>query len=174
MNDLKPMVALNVYLTPEFRRQILSEVLEQKDALNPETHTKLFSFLKDKLKVPGFRSPLNAPKALTIRAMEGLFEKDSHFIASILMSWTELLQSKTSKLDALLQSLGFSVRGTDEDYTDHENSFMVGWPVDVSYDTLYSKAIAQVNALDLSSDELALVTIWKTGALPGEFGSEAN
>lgn len=174
MNELKPMVSLNVYLTPEFRRQILSEVLEQKDALNPETRTKLFTFLKEKLKVPGFRSSLIAPKALTIRAMEGLFEKDSYFIGSVLTSWMELIHSKTDKLNPLLQSLGFKLREPGGEFEDPENSFVIDWPSDVTYETLFSKAKEQVKGLELTSDELALATIWKTGTLPGEFGTESN
>ena len=174
MTELKPMVALNVYLTPEFRRQILSEVLEQKDALNPETRTKLFSILKDKLKVSGFRSFNNAPKSLTVRAMESLFEKDSNFISAVLTAWTELNQSKTKHLYSLLKSLGFAVRAADAEYSDSENSFLVGWPADVTYETLYKTANEQDKAFRLSSDELALFTIWKTGLLPGEFSSETN
>ena len=174
MNELKPMVALNVYLTPEFRRQILSEVLERKEALNPETRKELFSILKDKLKVAGFRSYINAPKGLTIRAMESLFEKDSNFISVVLTSWTELIQSKTNQLDSMLESSGFKLRATDDVYTDPENSFLIGWPAYVTYDTLFTKAKEQVKATQLSSDELALMTIWKTGTLPGEFESETN
>ena len=173
MTELKPMVALNVYLTPEFRRQVLSDVLEQKDALNPETRTALFSILKDKLKVAGFRSFINAPKVLTLRAMESLFEKDSNFVASLLTSWTELIQAKTNQLDSLLESLGFTIRAEDAEYSDPENSFMVGWPADVTYESLFVNANER-KALQLSSDELALLTIWKTGLLPGEFSSETN
>ena len=174
MTELKPMGALNVYLTPEFRKQVLSDVLEQKDALNPETRKQLFSILKDKLKISGFRSFINAPKGLTIRAMEGLFEKDSSFISSVLVSWAELAEAKTNTVNALLESLGFKLRTTDEAYADPDNSFSDGWPVGVTYESLFSKAIEHDKAFPLSSDELALLTIWKTGTLPGEFASETT
>ena len=174
MSELQPMVALNVYLTPEFRRQVLSNVLEQKDALNPETRKQLFSILKDKLKISGFRSFVNAPKGLTVRAMESLFEKDSSFIASVLVSWAELAEAKTTQVNPMLQSLGFNLQASEEAYADTENCFSIGWPVGVTFESLYNKATELDKAFPLSSDELALLTIWKTGTLPGEFASETT
>ena len=55
MEELKPMVALNVYLTPEFRKQILVELIDRKETLNPEIRSTLFSAIKEKNKVPGLK-----------------------------------------------------------------------------------------------------------------------
>jgi len=171
MTEQKPLVALNVYLTSEFRRQILSEVLDQKNALNSDTRTRFLNFFKEKLKVPGFRNSTNAPKAKLIKATEALFEKDSNFISAVLNAWTELIQSKTIGLDHVLQNLGFDLKMTDTSYSEHDSSFEVGWPKAINYESLFTKVTQQLKAFELNSDELAMVTIWKTGKLPGDFES---
>ena len=70
MNSLLPLISLNVFLLPDFRREILTTVLNQKDNLSPEIKQEFRQAIKEFVKISGFRNPLAAPQALQVRAME--------------------------------------------------------------------------------------------------------
>lgn len=171
MNELQPMVALNVYMTPEFRRQLLSEVLKRLGTLEPTTRDQLASYIKEKIKVSGFRNSLNAPIGLTLRSMETLFENDSNFDSYVLAAWMELFGQQTNVISEFLPKLGFTMISQVEQRNNPEKSFAVGWPKGITYDSLFLSMKEKINDLVLNKDELALITIMLTGRLPGEFAS---
>lgn len=167
MEELKPMVALNVYLTPEFRKQILFELIDRKETLNPEIRSILFSAIKEKNKVPGFRNSFLAPKGLFYQGLEKVFEKDSKFVSIVMNAWQSLKMEQFIPVFYSLEKLGFDVSEPAKTYEDPERCFKSGWPPGVNYERLHANAVEQLKSEKISSDEIALMTVLTTGILPG-------
>jgi len=166
MNSLLPLISLNVFLLPDFRREILTTVLNQKDDLSPEIKQELRQAIKEFVKISGFRNPLAAPQALQVRAMESPFEKESRFVKAILSSWADINSDLQAKVQAVLPELGFEPNDQAPLYHDPENAFAVGWPEDLSFEKL-TDLVKQKTETDASSNEISLMTVWLTGRLPG-------
>jgi len=166
MNSLLPLISLNVFLLPDFRREILTTVLNQKDDLSPEIKQELRQAIKEFVKISGFRNPLAAPQALQVRAMESPFEKESRFVKAILSSWADINSDLQAKVQAVLPELGFEPNDQAPLYPDPENAFAVGWPEDLSFEKL-ADLVKQKTETDASSNEISLMTVWLTGRLPG-------
>jgi len=166
MNSLLPLISLNVFLLPDFRREILTTVLNQKDNLPPEIKQEFRQAIKEFVKISGFRNPLAAPQALQVRAMESPFEKESRFVKAILSSWADLKLDLGAKVQSVLPELGFEPNDQAPLYPDPENAFAVGWPEDLSFEKL-ADLVKQKTETDASSNEISLMTVWLTGRLPG-------
>ncbi len=166
MNSLLPLISLNVFLLPDFRREILTTVLNQKDNLSPEIKQEFRQAIKEFVKISGFRNPLAAPQALQVRAMESPFEKESRFVKAILSSWADLKLDLGAKVQSVLPELGFEPNDQAPLYPDPENAFAVGWPEDLSFEKL-ADLVKQKTETDASSNEISLMTVWLTGRLPG-------
>jgi len=54
MSSLLPMISLNVFLLPDFRREILSTVLNEKDTLSPENKRELTQAIREFVKLADF------------------------------------------------------------------------------------------------------------------------
>ena len=166
MNSLLPLISLNVFLLPDFRREILTTVLYQKDDLSPDNTQELRQAIREFVKISGFRNPLAAPQALQVRAMESPFEKESRFVKAILSSWADINSDLQAKVQAVLPELGFEPNDQAPLYPDPENAFAVGWPEDLSFEKL-ADLVKQKTETDASSNEISLMTVWLTGRLPG-------
>ena len=166
MNSLLPLISLNVFLLPDFRREILTTVLDQKDNLSPEIKQEFRQAIKEFVKISGFRNPLAAPQALQVRAMESPFEKESRFVKAILSSWADINSDLQAKVQAVLPELGFEPNDQAPIYPDPENAFAVGWPENLSFEKL-ADMVKQKTETDASSNEISLMTVWLTGRLPG-------
>jgi len=87
MSSLLPMISLNVFLLPDFRREILSTVLNEKDTLSPENKRELTQAMREFVKISGFRNPFSRSTSIdNCVAMESPFEKESRFVKAILSS----------------------------------------------------------------------------------------
>ncbi len=166
MNSSLPLISLNVFLLPDFRREILTTVLYQKDDLSPDNTQELRQAIREFVKISGFRNPLAAPQALQVRAMESPFEKESRFVKAILSSWADINSDLQAKVQAVLPELGFEPNDQAPLYPDPENAFAVGWPEDLSFEKL-ADLVKQKTETDASSNEISLMTVWLTGRLPG-------
>jgi mannose-6-phosphate isomerase class I len=166
MNSLLPMISLNVYLLPEFRRDIFTTVVDHWDIFSPEKKRELTQAIKEFVKISGFRNPLAAPQPLLVRAMEAPFEKESRFVKTILSAWAEVNSDLQAKIEPLLSEFGFETNGQALLYPDPDNAFLVGWPEELSFEKL-ADLLKQKSNLEASPDEISLMTVWLTGRLPG-------
>jgi len=166
MSSLLPMISLNVFLLPDFRREILTTVLNEKDTLSPENKRELTQAMREFVKISGFRNPLAAPQALQVRAMESPFEKESRFVKAILSSWADINSDLQANLQSVIPELGFEPNDQAPLYSDPENAFALGWPEDLSFEKL-ADLVKQKTKIDASSDAISLMTVWLTGRLPG-------
>ena len=166
MEDLKPAIALNVFIEPYFRREILQKVFENLNALPAELRRELLAEVKEKVRISGFRNSMVAPRALLIRDAESVFEKDTWFTLVSLKNWQSLYSEWNEELKKILAALGFSVsEQAAAGYPDAVNTFLEGWPEGIDFDTLYEKITTQVEKFPLSKDETALLSILLTGYL---------
>ena len=75
MEDLKPAIALNVFIEPYFRKEILQKIFENLDSIPSELRREFIAEVKDKVRISGFRNAMAAPRALLVRDAETVFEK---------------------------------------------------------------------------------------------------
>lgn len=166
MEELRPALALNVFIEPYFRKEILEKVFENLNTLPAELRRELVADVKEKVRISGFRNTLAAPRALLIRNAETVFEKDTRFSLVSLKCWQSLYTQWNEELKLQLKGLGFSIsEQAAAGYPDAINTFLEGWPEGIDFDTLFEKITALVKNLPLSKDEIALLSILITGYL---------
>ena len=165
MENLMPMVSLNVYLLPDFRREVFNKVLRNLEQLSPETRQELTQMIKEFVKISGFRNPLSAPQTLVVRNLEAAFEKESRVVKAVISAWAETEPDLQAALKSSLPELGFPVNEQAPGYPDPENAFLPDWPQDLSFDKLADQ-VRQKTQTSASNDEIALMAVWLTGQLP--------
>jgi len=161
----KPMIGLNVYLEPKFRKELIEKVYANIPELSDDIRRDLLTMTKELVKIAGFRNPMSAPLSLRVRAAEEKFEKDSRFTKQILTSWADLHRNVQAMAMENLKSLGFEVSEKAPFYEDPENAFSVGWPKNIDYNKVH-EALSNDTENKLTIDENALLAIWLTGYLP--------
>lgn len=163
-DQYRPMNALNVYMEPYFRKDILEKVFNNLNDLPGELRKDFLGMIKSDLKISGFRNPMAAPRALLLRESAALFENDSNFVKATLAAWAILFKDKHKKITDLAARLGITTTEQADGYPDPENAFLEGWPDGMTYSRLF----AELGEDDLlSDDETSLLTILLTGHLPG-------
>ena len=166
MDDFRPAIALNVFIEPYFRKEILQKIFEHLDALPSEQRRELVTEIKDQVRISGFRNPMIAPRALLVRDAEPVFEKDAKFNLICLKCWQSLYSQWHDVLKKKLIELGFSIsEPASSGYPDPMNTFLEGWPEGIDFDTLFDKITAQVKDYPLTKDETALLSVLLTGYL---------
>ncbi len=166
MEDLKPAVALNVFIEPYFRKEIVQKIFENIDSLPADLRRELIAEVKEKVRISGFRNSMAAPRALLVRDAETVFEKDTRFSLISLKSWMSLYSQWHDELKQNLTGLGFSIsEQAAAGYPDPINTFLEGWPEGIDFDTLFEKITAQIENFPLSKDETALLSVLLTGYL---------
>ncbi len=166
MEELRPALALNVFIEPYFRKEILEKVFENLNTLPAELRRELVADVKEKVRISGFRNTMAAPRALLIRNAETVFEKDTRFSLVSLKCWQSLYTQWNEELKLQLKGLGFSIsEQAAAGYPDAINTFLEGWPEGIDFDTLFEEITALVKNLPLSKDEIALLSILITGYL---------
>lgn len=166
MEDLRPAIALNVFIEPYFRKEILQKIFDNIDALPAELRRELIAEVKEKVRISGFRNAMAAPRALLIRDAESVFEKDTRFSLTALKNWQSLYSQWHEDIKNKLAALGFSIsEQAAAGYPDAVNTFLEGWPEGIDFDTLYEKITTQAEKFPLSKDETALLSVLLTGYL---------
>lgn len=161
----KPMIGLNVYLEPQFRKELIEKVYADILKLSDDKRRDLLKISKEFLNIAGFRNPMSAPLPLRVRAAEAKFEKESRFVKQIMASWADLHRNVQAAALDNLKSLGFEVSDTAPLYDDPENAFVIGWPDNIDYNEVH-ETLSKDLENKLTNDENALLAIWLTGRLP--------
>ena len=166
MDNLRPMIALNVYLLPEFRQEILSMVIAGMSALPDEIRRPVLSAIREEVKISGFRNPFSAPHSVLVRRMETVFLKQSRFVKVILKAWAGLHQDLVPAVSPVIRALSFQKNDQLPEYPDPEKAFLTGWPENLTYEKLTELIRAQDQKITAGTDDLALMTVWLSGCLP--------
>lgn len=167
MEDFRPAIALNVFIEPYFRKEILQKVFENLDDLPVDLRRDLILQVKEHVKISGFRNPMVAPRALLVRSAESIFEKDTWFNLTCLKCWQSLFSRWQEGLKNQLTERGFSIsEPASSRYPDAMNTFLEGWPEGIDFDTLYEQISEKTEGFSLSKDETILLSVLLTGYLP--------
>lgn len=160
-----PMIGLNVYLEPQFRKEVIEKVYTNIPELMDDVRRDLLLLSKEEIRIAGFRNPMIAPLPLRVKAAIAKFEKDSKFTKQILIAWADLHRDIHESMLQALEKIGFKQSETAPTYPDPENAFIVGWPEGMDYEKLH-ETLSKESSSTLTSDENALLSIWLTGCLP--------
>ena len=82
-----PFHAINEFMLPEYRLQVIGSVFQNVDQLPSEHQRAIHRIQKKYLKIPGFRNSSLAPTPIKIRNAVTAFEKSSEFVAELLSAW---------------------------------------------------------------------------------------
>lgn len=160
MEARKPMLAINYYLEPYFRKELLQDVFGKLSDLSPESRADALVAVKKTVRVSGFRNPMQAPATILNKRVEETFEKDNTLATALLLAWKELYADAASLLTPVLQELGFALNAEDK------LTFSVGWPDEIDYKSLAEKVLTAQPAIGLDQDQIALLTILLSMQLP--------
>ncbi|HHX09630.1 MAG TPA: hypothetical protein GX730_09430 [Chloroflexi bacterium] len=168
MSELQPLHAINVYIEPWFREEIITKIFEDFSLYPEPLRKELVESVKNEVKVSGFRNPLTAPKRLLVREVEKIFETDPRFVSIILRTWMKLFDSHENEFRKTLKDLDFQFSELAPLYPDAENAFETLWPDGVDYQKVIDKVREDNKTLEMSDDEIVFYSILLTGCLPGE------
>ena len=160
-----PFHALNEFMRDDFRLGVLRMVMAGMPKLSKAVGSGLNRMVKKLVQVPGFRNSSLAPAAIKAKNAVKAFESSPAFTGLVLAAWTELQPELAGQMHSLLESRGWKVLPLEADRTKMPG-FMVQWPQEDDFDTVYA-AFREVNAdSEASDDDLGLMAVWISGRLP--------
>jgi hypothetical protein len=165
--EFLPFNAINQFMLPDYRQNVLRQVLGSLDQLPPSQKAGLISSIKRLFTVPGFRNATNAPLSIKVKGAVAPFEKNSVFTAQVLASWSELHSDLMQQVYHLMIDRKWELLPLDADRTKIPG-FLTRWPKGETYEILnqtYAEAYPQSSA---SEDDVRLMVVWISGRLPFE------
>lgn len=160
-----PFHAINDFMLPDFRLNVLQSVLGSLDSLTPERRNALQGLLKRTLKISGFRNPLQAPVGLKARHAVATFERNAEFVAQIAAAWSELRPDLRQQVFDLLCELGWEVLPVEADRTKLPG-FLTRWPKSDSFEAITGAFHQKYPDVDVADNDISLMTVWLGGRLP--------
>jgi hypothetical protein len=169
MDDKKvqfyPFHAINEFMLPDYRREVLQQVLSDTGKLSGGQRGAINGDIKRLVKVPGFRNSSIAPLPLKIRGAESTFEHNSGFAARVLEGWSQINGDLKQQVYDLLKSRNWEILPVEADRTKLPG-FMGDWPKDETYEAL-NKAFSETYASSQASEnDVRLMIVWLSGKLP--------
>jgi len=160
-----PFHALNEFMTPEYREEVLRVVFSKLNDLSQMRKSLVNRAVKNDVNVPGFRNSSLAPLALRVKGAAKAFAKKPEFTAQILSAWLELSPALSKRVYALLKERGWEVLPIEADRT-RLPGFMVQWPAGESYDTLGQAFSERWPESTHDVNDIRLMIVWMSGRLP--------
>lgn len=169
MDDKKvqfyPFHAINEFMLPDYRHEVLQQVLSDTSKLTNAQRGALNGEIKRLVKVPGFRNSSIAPLPLKIRAAETTFEKNPGFTARVLQCWSEIHEDLRQQVYDLLKNRNWEILPVEADRTKLPG-FLGDWPKQDTYEVL-NKAFSETYADSTASEnDVRLMIVWLSGRLP--------
>jgi hypothetical protein len=167
-----PFHAINEYMLPEFRLNVITAVLRDLEKLPGERKSTLNNMIKRNVTVPGFRNSAAAPLAVKVRGAITTFERRPEFAAQILQGWAELHAELRDKIFSVLQTRSFeAVLPAEADRT-KLSGFMTTWPKAETYEALDEAFYAAYPGDTTSTDDIRLMVVWLVNRLPYDLFEE--
>ena len=162
-----PFAAINNFMLPEYRLQVISAVLHGLDALTGERRGAINSQLRRHLQVPGFRNAAQAPLPIKIKNSVAPFERNSEMVAQFLSAWFELRPDLRQQVNDLLVERGWEMLPPDADRAKLPG-FLTRWPKKESFEVVTAAFHAKYPASQAEDNDISLMTVWLSGRLPYE------
>jgi len=160
-----PFHALNEFMNDEYRLTVIQTTLNKLSSLSPDLRKPIDQFTNHFVTVPGFRNAVKAPVYLKIKPYIEAFQKQSKLVAATLAAWTQINQELQKQVFEVLQARHWELLPIDADRTKIPG-FMIVWPKDETFDTIYQSYKETYPDSQASSDDVSLMTVWLSGRLP--------
>ena len=164
---LLPLTAINVQLLPEFRHEILEETLAARHDLADPFGGTLNRYLREKLRVNGFRNANAAPLALQVRSLEDLFIKEPEAAKVVLEAWSSLYAEQIPGVAEVIGKLGLKPASEAIGFENVDHALSADWPEGVDYDKIFEAYQKKEKSSDLNKDKVALLAVLISRSLPG-------
>jgi hypothetical protein len=160
-----PFHAINQFMIPEYRLEIIHKVLTHLDDLPADRKSKIQGLIKQAVKLSGFRNPSLAPVPIKVKGSVPVFEKRPDFAAQILMAWSELNPELRQQVYDMLADRKWEMLPPDADRT-RLPGFLTRWPKEETYEVLdaaFAEKFPEVKARDY---DIRLMVVWLSTRLP--------
>lgn len=164
--------AINEFMIPEYRNQVLEEVYKGSNDLSPELQKSIQRATKQNVKVPGFRNSSNAPVSLKIRNSVTAFEKNPRFVALILSAWSELNAELKTRVHELLSERNWDMLPALDGDRSKLPGFFVTWPKAETYDVLEEVFNAKYPEAQYDENDVRLMVVWVSNRLPYQMSQD--
>jgi hypothetical protein len=162
-----PFYAINDFMFPEFRINVLQRVFNGLEKLSPARKSALSGMVKRFIKVPGFRNSAQAPAPLKAKASVQVFERNAEFTSQVLMAWCELQPELSSLVYEFLKTRGWELLSPEVDRTKLPG-FLTRWNKDEPFEVL-DNAFTELNPdHHTAENDIRLMIVWLSGRLPYE------
>lgn len=167
-----PFHAINEYMLPEYRLNVIGAVLRGLDQIPGERRGAINNMIRRYVSVPGFRNSASAPLAVKIRSTVSTFEKRPDFTATLLQAWSELNADLRGRVYAMLQGRSFENVLPAEADRSKLPGFLTTWPKAETYEVL-DQAFYDANpGFEASTDDIRLMVVWLVNRLPYDLFDE--
>jgi len=161
-----PFHAINEYMLPEFRLNVITAVLRDMDKLPGARRATLNNMIKRSVSVPGFRNSALAPLGVKVRGAVSTFERSEDFAAQVLQGWAELHADLRDKVYASLQGRSFEEILPAEADRSKLPGFQTTWPKAETYEALDEAFFSANPGAQVSTDDIRLMVVWLVNRLP--------
>lgn len=158
---------INEFMLPEYRLQVLTQVISNLDTLPAELRAQLSAQIRQLVKVPGFRNSSQAPAAVKVRGSVQAFERSPQFAANVLSAWSGLNPELRQQVHDFLTARGWKLLPADTDRTKLPG-FLTRWPKAEQFDVLEEAFRVQFPESTASKDDVSLMVVWMSTRLPFE------
>ena len=162
-----PFHAINEFMLPEYRLDVIKNVFQNVDQLPPEHQRAIHRIQKKYLKIPGFRNSTLAPTPIKIRNAVTPFEKSSEFVAELLSAWKVLHEKLGEEISAVLNDMGWEILPVEANHAKLPG-FMITWPKSDTFEVIEEKFKEMYPDKNYLEDDVRLMIVWMGGRLPYE------
>lgn len=160
-----PFHAINQFMLPEYRLNVLHNILENFDEVPSEQRSMIVNLFKAIVKIPGFRNSWTAPFTLRLKNSVSAFEQSPDFVGAVLMSWGVLHADLRQKVHDFLVSRGWEVLPTEADRM-RLPGFQITWKKGETYEVLNQAFDETYPAHGFSENDVRLMIVWVAVQLP--------
>ena len=160
-----PFHAINQFMIPEYRQEVLHKVLGKLNDLEPDRKNRIQGLVKRYVSVPGFRNSTLAPLPLKVKSAGPAFDKHPDFTGQVLMAWSELQPGLRQQVYDLLVERKWELLPVDTDRSKLPG-FMIRWPKEETYDVLDAAFAAKYPDEKARDYDVRLMIVWLSGRLP--------
>jgi hypothetical protein len=191
--EFLPFHAINEFMRPDFRLNMIRETLTAQATLGEPYVNELNQQIKKRVSVPGFRNSDKAPALIKVLPTSKAFEKYPELVAALLSCWAEIQSELREQVFILLKTrkwLMYSeADGLDTASLSMDTikewpifplqmnrtrlpGFFTHWPKGEDFETLYKNFTELFPDSTASIDKVSLMVVWISLRLPYQVDSE--
>ncbi len=166
-----PFNAINEFMLPDYRREVIRTVLSELQTLNEGRQKSIIGLLRKNVQIQGFRNSALAPISLKVNGSTKAFEKSAQFVGVMLNAWCEIKHDLALRVLNLLESRGWKILPIEVDRSVLPG-FQTRWPAHETFELMISAYLVMFpDSHDLEND-INLMVVWLSNRLPYEMVSE--